>query len=465
MDTEIRGTETRRTGATSRASRTREDWRELGEEVRERTPWSALGRLSIGARDPLGILERQNALRLPDLVPLRRERMAESPFAFYRGTAAIMAADLGAAPHSGIVVASCGDAHISNFGFYASPMRTLLFDLNDFDEAAWAPWEWDLKRLVTSVVIGGQATERDDGVVTAAAHDAVRAYAATMAVALRESPLARYYTHFDVAETAGELDKESRRALKEAVKEATRRTGERAARRLTSADGAEGIRFVEDPPRMTHVDDAVLSRMKNAYAQYERSAAVDIRMLLRQYEPVDVVRRVVGVGSVGTRCYITLLRSPDDDLLVLQVKQAGRSVLEEYGGIEQPAEVDDLISLVGQGGRVVGMQRILQAVSDPFLGHMRTVTGDFYVRQFHDMKGSIDPESLSDAAFHQYAQSCAVTLARAHSQSAPAGAIIAHIGEGDEAAEALTAWARAYADLSRADYAAFVAAPTGPDQG
>lgn len=433
-----------------------------GRAARDRVPRRALAELVLDGRDPMAILDAQDAGRVAELVPIRTERMAASPFTFYRGTAALMAADLARSPQTGLQVGSCGDAHVSNFGLYASPQRTLVFDLNDFDEAAWAPWEWDLKRLVTSVVIAGQSTARDDDVVSTAARHAVETYARGLEGAARRSPVHRYYDRFD-AVAAAAADPESRRALKHAVRAAEKRTGTVAARRLTKAGKRGGLRFIESPPTMTRADRAVAARVDDVFGEYVRSASVDIRVLLQSYAVTDVARRVVGVGSVGTRCYLVALQDGDEHALLLQAKEAGPSVLIEYGGVVQPEAVSQYIDEFGDGGRVVAMQRILQAVSDPFLGHLRGTGADgvpdraFYVRQFHDKKGGFDMDALEDDAFLWYADACAATLARAHSQSPDAAAVVGYLGNGHRAAEAITAWGYAYAALSRSDWELFCA--------
>ncbi|PRB07129.1 hypothetical protein CQ047_14280 [Microbacterium sp. MYb72] len=429
-----------------------------GAEARKSTPRRMLAEHSTGARDPLGILERQNRTRLQDLVPLRIERMSASPFAFYRGTAALMAADLADAPHSGILVASCGDAHVSNFGFYASPQRSLMFDLNDFDEAAWAPWEWDVKRLVASIVIGGQASGRTDAVIDQAALAAVTTYSRGIARATALSPKDRYFTHFDVDQTRSMLDRASQKAIRSAVKQAERRTGERAVRRLTQVDADGRRRFLHQEPTTAPVADDLLAVVHDLVDQYRRTASPDVALLFEHYTVTDVARRVVGVGSVGTRCYLVLFQDGEDSTVLMQPKEAAQSVLVEYGRVEQPPALQELIEAHGEGARVVSMQRILQALSDPFLGHLRSPNADFYVRQFHDMKGSIEVEELDDGPFVTYAQACAATVARAHSQSVTASEVAGYIGGGRAVASALLDWARAYADVSRADFEAFRAA-------
>ncbi len=369
-----------------------------GAAARKRTPRGALATIADAPRDPLGILETQNRTRIPELVPLRAERMSASPFAFYRGTAALMAADLADAPHSGILVASCGDAHISNFGFYASAQRSLMFDLNDFDEAAWAPWEWDVKRLVASIVVGGQSTGRADAVIDEAVLAAVSTYARGIGRATALSPTARYFTHFDVESTRTSLDKESRKAIRAAVAQAQKRTGDRAVRKLTAADADGRRRFLHQEPTTSPIDDERRALVHDLVMQYRHTASTDIALLFEHYSVSDVARRVVGVGSVGTRCYLVLFQDGEGNTLLMQPKEAGRSVLVEYGRIEQPPGLVGIIEAHGEGARVVAMQRILQALSDPFLGHLRSPVADFYARQFHDMKGSVDYDAFRAAS-------------------------------------------------------------------
>ena len=432
------------------------DAHERGRAARRIVPRRALAQLETDGRDPLGILSAQNAGRVPELVPLRAERMSASPFAFYRGTAALMAADLAAGPSSGILVASCGDAHVANFGFYASPQRSLVFDLNDFDEAGWAPWEWDLKRLVTSIVIAGQSSARAESVTDAAARGAVRTYARAMSTAVARSPLDRYFQHYEVTGRNKALDKRSRDVVKSAVREAQRRTGERAVRKLTEPGHDGRLRFVETPPTMTHLEPDLAGRVQAATDAYRLTTNADIRLLLQQFTPTDTVRRVVGVGSVGTRCYITVLQDAGGHPLILQVKQAGPSVLVEHGRQEVPPGVAALIDASGEGARVVALQRILQGVSDPFLGHFRGDQGDYYLRQFRDMKVGLDIETLHDAAFHDYAQACAAILARAHSQSPHATEVVGYLGSGRGGGGARLEWAPPTPALSRTDFDAFV---------
>jgi hypothetical protein len=253
--------------------------------------------------------------------------------------------------------------------------------------------------------------------------------------------------------------------MRNAIREAEKKTGDRAAKRLTTLDQDGRLMFVDRPPTMTHTTPEIEGRLHDNMEKYMASANVDVRLVLAQYTVSDIALRVVGVGSVGTLCSLVLLQDGDANALILQGKEAGRSVLEQYGGITQPEELDELIAEQGEGGRVVALQRILQAVSDPFLGRLRAYAGDFYVRQFNDMKGGIDMDQLGDATFHDYAEICAAVLARAHAQSPRAAEVAGYIGNGRMVGEAILEWAYAYAALSKADFDAFVAAHPKPESG
>ena len=411
------------------------------------TPRSTHAALGVLDRDAVAILETQNATRLSELVPLRHERMTASPFAFYRATAAHMAADLAQGAVTGIHVVSCGDAHLSNFGFYASPQRTLVFDLNDFDEAAIAPWEWDVKRLVTSVVIGARDVGHSDAEARAAALAAVAGYRRGLDDLLALPALDRYYYAMDVERIRASLDEGGRAILDKAASRARRRSSDRVASRFSRVDDDGRRRFVEDPPVLTRLDAIDRDWIESLVAQYRTTTSPDIALLLSQYELTDVARRVVGVGSVGTRCFILLLTGPRGASLVLQVKEALPSVLHHWGGIAEAAADHD-------GERVVRNQRILQAVSDPFLGYLTIDDRHYYVRQFRDMKGSIEIAGLSAAEFTTYVAGCGRVLARGHVQSPEAPAILGYIGRSGRFENAVVDWSFAYAEQSFADYRA-----------
>ena len=414
--------------------------------------------------DPVAILERQAATRVPELVPIRYARMAASPFAFFRGAAAVMAADLAATPSSGLRVQACGDAHLSNFGAFAAPDRRLVFDLNDFDESLPGPWEWDLKRLAASFAIAGRENgfkrgERDAAVVAAARsyREAMRAFAA-------QRNLEVWYARLDVESAIGEIDAEPKLAkrVRKGVAKAQAKDSVRALERLTHVVDGE-LRIRADPPRVVPAEDLMLpgeSRdleriMLEVLDSYRTSLPEDRRHLLDGYRYRHLARKVVGVGSVGTRAWIVLHTGADDaDPLFLQAKEAEASVLEPYAGASRFAN---------HGQRVVEGQRLMQAASDIFLGWCPAVgfdgrRRDFYVRQLWDWKRSVEVERLTPHGLELYAQMCGWTLARAHARSGDRVAIGAYLGGGDSFDRAIAAFAESYADQSERDHAALVAA-------
>lgn len=411
-------------------------------------------------RDPLAILVDQNESRLPDLVPVRMGRMLQSPFAFYRGGAAVMAADLSPEPRTGIDVVICGDAHIANFGMYASPERNLVLDLNDFDESTYGPWEWDVKRLAASVEVGA----RENGLSAEARADAVaaavRSYRDRMEGLFELSALERYYRMVSADEVEQLAAPDTRRVLEQSARKARRRTSERLMERLTveSVDGEP--RIADQWPVIRHTDESTEEELEAVVRAYQRTVREDVAVLLSQFEATDRVLRIVGVGSVGTRCYIVLLVGPDGEPLFLQAKEAGVSVLRRYGDIPAalPQGVRELPRVGLYGYRVVAAQRVLQAVSDPFLGWVEFAGRDYYVRQFRDMKGSIETEGLGAGAFTQYVTLCGGLLARAHSQSPGSAAIAGYMGTSDTFVDAISDWARAYADQNERDHEALRAA-------
>lgn len=419
-------------------------------------------------RDPLGILATQNASRLPDLVPLRLERMLSNPFAFYRGSAALQVADLAGATTTEAGVVICGDAHIANFGLFASPQRTMVFDLNDFDEAAFGPWEWDVKRLVTSVVIGAQHKGFNLQQVRTAALRAAGAYRTGLAEMLELDSLERYYLRAEVQPGASRFGSVTQKVIDDTIRASERRTSVRALNKITERAPDGTVAIVEQPPTLTHIEPEIEQRIAELVEIYRQTVSPDIAFLLSQYTATDAVRRVVGVGSVGTRCFIVVLTGPRGEALILQVKQASRSVVNEFGGIEwaPPAiaaaeetgrfdEIEDLEgSAENHGFRVVSNQRILQAVSDPFLGYFEANGRGFYVRQFRDRNQSFDIDALDRGPFNDYVDACGRLLARAHSQSPNAAFIAGYLGNSTVFDEAVTEWAHAYARQSFEDFEA-----------
>ena len=412
--------------------------------------WAA----SDGRPDPVGILERQNATRVPELVPIRHGRMIVSPFTFYRGGAAIMASDLSQTPSTGLHVQCCGDAHLSNFGVFAAPDRRLVFDLNDFDETLPAPFEWDLKRLVASFVIAARDNGHRRKEQRAAARAAAAAYRKTMAKATAMRFLEVWYARVDAEDLVTELkSRATAKAAQKSLAKARKRTSLGSLSKFAQrVDG--GYRMKQQPPVIVRPSDAtygdVEQIVRQGLADYAHSLSPERRLVLDHYHYVDLARKVVGVGSVGTEAYMVLLMGDrDDDPLFLQVKEADPSVLAPYAGAGEYGQ---------EGERVVQGQRVMQAASDPFLG-WATGTGargrEFYVRQLRDMKGSAAIETMPPGRLARYGQLCGVTLARAHARSGDAAKVTGYLGDDDTFDRALEQFAVAYADQNDADYAEF----------
>jgi uncharacterized protein (DUF2252 family) len=417
-----------------------------------------------GREDPVAILERQAATRVPELVPIRYGRMSASPFAFFRGAAAVMAADLAATPTSGLRVQACGDAHLANFGAFAAPDRRLVFDLNDFDESLPGPWEWDLKRLAASFAIAGRENGFKRGERAAAVGAAARSYREAMRAFAGQTNLEVWYARLDVESAIGEIEAEpelAKRARK-GVAKARAKDSVRALEKLTHLVDGE-LRIRADPPLIVPAEDLVDSAESRGLEQimlevlesYRESLPEDRRHLLDGYRYRHLARKVVGVGSVGTRAWIVLhTGSGDSDPLFLQAKEAEASVLEPYAGASRFAN---------HGQRVVEGQRLMQAASDIFLGWCSALgidgrRRDFYVRQLWDWKRSVEVERLTPHGLELYARMCGWTLARAHARSGDRIAIGAYLGGGDSFDRAIAAFAESYADQSERDHAALVAA-------
>ncbi|MFE4052145.1 DUF2252 domain-containing protein [Streptomyces sp. YIM B13518] len=433
-----------------------------GREARGRAPRSSHGRFEAARDrpDPVDVIERQSATRLPELVPVRYGRMLESPFRFYRGAAAIMAADLGPAPDTGLTVQLCGDAHLLNFRLLASPERRLVFDVNDFDETHTGPFEWDVKRLAASLAVAGRANgfpvEAQDETVRAC----VKAYRQRMREFAGMRTLDVWYAQDD-ADRLRELmtssaSREARRRAARAAARARTRTHLQAFAKLTRVEHG-GRRIVPDPPLITPLGDLVddpsaeEKALREVLDGYARSLSSEHRHLLGRYRLVDVARKVVGVGSVGTRCWIVLLLGrDDDDPLLLQAKEAQESVLAAHTEGER---------YDNQGRRVVAGQRLIQTTSDILLGWTHAVgldgrPRDFYVRQLRDWKGIARPESMDPGLLRLFARLCGASLARAHARSGDPVALAAYLGRGDRFDRALAGFAQDYADRNERDFEA-----------
>jgi uncharacterized protein (DUF2252 family) len=414
-------------------------------------------------RDPIALLQSQDATRVPELVPIRYGRMVASPLAFFRGAAIVMAHDLAALPSAGLTVQLAGDAHLANFGIYASPERDLVFDINDFDETLPGPFEWDLKRLATSFEIAGRQRKFTAAERTSAVQAVVRNYRAAMHRFAALGDLDVWYSHLDAHAMLNELrsdhDTKLEAELKRSIKHARANDGQRALATLTHEVNGS-VRIVSEPPLLVPVSDIgngnLSALVESVVAIYRRSLAYDRRALLDRFHSVDAARKVVGVGSVGTECWIILLLGRDDhDPLFLQVKEAEASVLEALLGPSR---------FPSHGRRVVEGQRLLQAASDIFLGWARVDAGPsagmrhFYVRQLRDWKGSLEIETILPQGLVRYGEACGWTLARAHARTGDRVALAAYLGVGDVFDRAIATFALAYADLNEGDHAALAQA-------
>jgi uncharacterized protein (DUF2252 family) len=418
--------------------------------------------------DPITLLEEQAKSRVPELVPIRWGRMLVSPFTFYRGAALPMASDLATTPVSGLAVQACGDAHLSNFGLFGSAERRLVFDVNDFDETLPGPWEWDVKRLAASLEVAARGNGFSDKQRRDIVMAAVGRYRQAMRGFAGMTNLDVWYAHMDMNELRAQFDSQlqaqQRKAMDKGLAKARTRDSMQEVAKLTRmVDGRP--RIISDPPLLvpidelmtTDVDRATLeSLMVGLISKYRRTLETDRRYLLEQYQFVDVARKVVGVGSVGTRCWIVLMLGRDDaDPLFLQVKEAEASVLSRLVGVSK---------YPNQGQRVVAGQRLMQASSDIFLGWQHIEAGlderprDFYIRQLRDWKFSFDIETLIPGGMRMYGEVCGWTLARAHARSGDRIAIAAYLGGSDVFDRAITEFAAAYADQNERDHEALVEA-------
>jgi uncharacterized protein (DUF2252 family) len=439
-----------------------------GRKLREQVPRSSHAEFTSDAqrKDPVELLMAQSAGRLPDLVPIRYGRMLASPFSYFRGAALPMAYDLSRTPVTGLAVQACGDAHLGNFGLFGSAERRLVFDINDFDETLPGPWEWDVKRLMASLDIAARENgvrRRDRAAIVSAA---VARYRITMRQFAGQSNLDVFYASADTdaieRQLSDRLSSRQQSKLARGIAKAHSRDSMQALQKLTRiSDGKPQI--VPDPPLVIPLssllpDDVDRTEFEHVLLgvlqSYKRTLPADRRYLLDQYrsDMADIARKVVGVGSVGTRCWIMLMLGRDtSDPLFLQMKEAGPSVLSDFAGRSR---------YENQGQRVVDGQRLMQATSDIFLGWQRMnpapdgVVRDFYIRQLRDWKFSLDTADMPASALSDYGQVCAWTLARAHARTGDRIAIAAYLGNSDSFDHAIAEFAASYADQNERDYAA-----------
>ncbi len=422
----------------------------VGKALREKTPRALHGEWRIRGKghNIVAMLEASNRGRVPGLVPVRYGRMLVSPFAFLRGAAAIMARDLSRTPVSGIRVQACGDAHLMNFGGFATPERHLVFDVNDFDETLPAPWEWDLKRLAASVTVAGRHLMFSKSRCEEATASMVRVYREAIGRYAELGALEMWYQRIDASAVA-ELSLASRNG----APEAPRHPGMgHLFPRLTEVVGGRR-RIKDEPPLVFHPrrQDRIVDHIRQFISGYRRTLSDDHRALFDQYQLVDIAVKVVGVGSVGTRCAVALLMARDDDPLFLQFKEARASVLEPYAGRSR---------YHNHGQRVVEGQRLMQSASDMFLGwsHIEDIGADFYVRQLRDCKTAASVDEMDLVHFVDYACHCGDALARAHAKTGGAAAISGYLGKGDRFDIAIVSFSQAYADQTELDFETLQAA-------
>jgi uncharacterized protein (DUF2252 family) len=402
-------------------------------------------------RDPVEILGDSDGDRLPQLVPIRYGRMSRGPFPFLRGSAGLMAYDLATTPSTGIRVQACGDCHVLNFGLFATPERNLVFDINDFDESAPAPWEWDVKRLAVSFVVAARAGQLTDKQGRAAAVNCVRAYREHLRTYSKMSPLEVWYDRL-TAETliAMAPDPAIKKWRQKIMEKAQQRTSEYLYPQIVAPVGGTP-RLVDQPPILFHSDEKdAAALVQQALESYRLTLSDERRVLFDRYRMVDIAYKVVGIGSVGTRCTVALFFSEDGHPLLLQIKEAGPSVLEPYAGKSV---------YENSGQRIVMAQRLTQSTSDIFLGWTRGRAGrDFYVRQLRDMKMSAQVEGITARRITLYAELCGWTLARAHAKSGDAASISGYLGKSNAFDEAIGEFALAYAKQNARDHRALVTA-------
>jgi uncharacterized protein (DUF2252 family) len=426
----------------------------LGKELRSKVPRSSHEewKPALDRPDPIALLEASNQGRLPELLPIRYGRMLASPFAFLRGAAGIMAADLSTTSATGINVQACGDCHLSNFGGYGTPERNLVFDVNDFDETLPAPWEWDVKRLATSIVVAGRSLKFSDKTSRIAALAAVQSYREHLNEYAQMTALDVWYAHIGVeslltfTSRAQELKK-----LKVEVFKARALTPVLELPKLTEVVNGQ-LRLIDNPPLVFHpaAEDPLAAEMLSVFDKYRQTLRDDLRVLLDRYRVVDVAMKAVGIGSLGTRCGIALLVTADNEPLFLQIKESRASVLEPYTGKS---------SYENHAQRVVTGQRLMQASTDIFLGWTKGDSGhDFYLRQLRDMKTSVEIEDMSETDLHGYSQLCGWALARSHARSGNRFMISGYLGQSDTFDRSIANFAVAYADQTDRDFQQLVGA-------
>lgn len=444
-----------RFASAAKAGATRAERKALGKIARQNAPLESHAKLHIprSGRDIIAILEKSNTGRVKELVPIRYGRMLASPFTFYRGSAALMALDLADTPASGCTVQACGDCHIQNFGAFATPERKIVVDINDFDETLPAPWEWDVKRLAASLVLAATANEFTQDVGQEAAFIMARAYREYIAELSSMTLLEAWYSHVQ-ANTIMELSRsETRKRQEKQLKEALAKSSPEILMEKLTVTASGKVRFKDIPPLLCHVEGVSAGEQeKLAFEAYRKTLPEDRRVLLDKFEMVDIARKVVGIGSVGTLCGVILLASSEQDMLILQLKEARKSVLEPYAGASRYEH---------HGHRVVSGQKLMQAASDMFLGWTtgpRPPHRHFYIRQLRDVKVGVNTTFWDKADFKILPALAGQILARAHARTGDASFLRGYLGKTDAFDEAISLYAIAYAKQTERDYRQFVKA-------
>jgi uncharacterized protein (DUF2252 family) len=436
------------------SSPTLDDRQAAGKALRQTVPRSAQRDWSAPSdrADPVELVLQSNHKRIPDLIPIRHWRMMQSPFAFLRGSANIMAADLATLPITDLQVQACGDCHVANFGGFATPERNLIFDVNDFDETVTAPWEWDLKRLTTSLILAGRDSKLDDRDCSEVALAAAHAYRLAMAHYAEMSRLEVWYTRLDADLLVTHApDEIIRKTWLQMTTKAFSQTQERIFLQMTEEVNGQR-RFIDNPPLFYHPPDQAeyFEKMQIRFQQYRETLQFDRQFLLNHYHLVDVALKVVGVGSVGTHCGVALLLDDNHEPLLLQYKEARASVLEAYT-VKSPYAY--------HGQRIVSGQRLMQAASDIFLGWTTNSKGEeYYFRQLKDMKSSIKLKNMSARSLEDYGEICGIALARAHARTGDPAQISGYLGRSDIFDHAITDFAITYAHQVEQDHQRFVEA-------
>lgn len=425
-----------------------------GKALRQEVSFANLGAFHSVNRDIVQIDANARQVLVPELVPQRIERMRASTFAFFRGSAKLMALDLLEQVDTGIKVVICGDAHLENFGFYASPERNLLFDLNDFDEAGYKNWEWDLRRFLVSIFLAGHDNDLKQSRLVEVARNAAKSYRAGLKEMFEMPVLNRFYRQIEFQTTFNHLKIKEKdvNLFRSIVAKARNRTAEQVVQKYTKTNQKGALVFNEQPPWRVHISSKRYTDLVQGLKRYLLTVRTDVAVLLSEYHILDIVRHSVGIGSYGTLCYLVLLQHSDGTHLILQIKAA----LPTIGEVSRQILHFKAGQIVSEGQRITASQKILQGAFDPFLGYFELENQSFYVRQFRDMKESFDLSKLNVRQFELYSEICAYLLAAAHAQSPLGAKIYGYVGNAEEFDQQLANWAQAYAAQVQIDYTQFI---------